>query len=89
MYLLVKLRLDNNTILKIIKPLYRVPKVKNHWFNTYRFDYYDKLLMTQSIYNFCLLYTKNSSGNRFEIVGFETDNTLFLSNKTFIIKKEE
>lgn len=34
-YLLVKLKLDNNAILKIIKPLYKVLKIENHWLNIY------------------------------------------------------
>lgn len=44
--------------------------------------------MTQSIYDSYLLYIKNNSG-RFGIIGFQTDNILFIANRTFTIKKEE
>lgn len=46
-------------------------------------------MITQLTYNLCLLYTKNNSSDKFEIIGFQADNTLFLSNKIFIVNKEE
>ena len=85
----VKLGLDSNAILKIMKPLYGVPKAGNHWFNTYHFHHCEKLSMTQSIYNPCLLYTENSSSTRFGIVGLQTDDILFLSDRMLAIKEEE
>lgn len=39
-------------------------------------------------YKLCLLYTRDNS-KRFAIVGFQTDNILFLSDKTFAIKENE
>lgn len=45
--------------------------------------------MTQSTYDFFLLYTKNSNNSRFQIVDFETNNNLFLIDKIFAVKKEE
>ena len=68
-HLLVKLGLDSNAILKIIKLLYGVPETRNHWFNTYYSHHCEKLSITQSTYNLCLLYTKNSSSSGFRIVG--------------------
>ena len=44
--------------------------------------------MTQSTYNPCLLYTENSSSG-FEIIGLQTNDILFLADKTFAIKEEE
>ena len=41
--------------------------------------------MNQSTYNPCLLYTTN---NGFGIVGLQTDDTLFLTNKTFAEAKK-
>src|SRR5256885_2196697 len=41
--------------------------------------------MDQSTYNPCLLYTNH---NGFGIVGLQTDDTLFLANKTFAKSKK-
>jgi hypothetical protein len=41
--------------------------------------------MNQSIYNPCLLYTTN---NGFGIIGLQTNDTLFLTDKTFAKAKE-
>lgn len=76
-------------MIKIIKPLYKISRAKNHCFNTYYSYYHKKFWITQLIYDFFLLYIKNSSNSRFEIVDFETNNILFLINKIFAIKKEE
>ena len=84
----VELGLHSDAILKIIKPLYGVPEAGNYWFSTYHSNHCEKLSMTQSTYNPYLLYTKNSSSG-FRIVGLQTNDTLFLSDKTFVIKKEE
>jgi hypothetical protein len=59
--------------------LYRVPKAGNHWFKTYYAHYVKNLNITQLTYNLCLLYNNKLFG----IVGLQTDNTLFLVNKTF------
>ena len=83
-----ELRLQSDSILKIIKPLYGVLEVGNHWFNTYHRHPLEKLSMTQSIYDLCLLYTDNNSCG-FGIVGLQTEYTLFLADKTFAIKEEE
>jgi hypothetical protein len=66
-------------ILKILKPLYRVPKAGNHWFKTYYTYYTKNLNITQLTYDPCLLY----SNKPFNIVGLQTNNTLFLIDKTF------
>ena len=38
------------------------------------------------MYNPYLLFTRT---NRFSVIGLQTNNTLFLSNKTFIFSKEK
>ncbi len=83
-----ELGLQSDSILKIIKLLYGVPEAVNHWFNTYHRHHLEKLSMTQSTYNLCLMYTDNNSCV-FGIVGLQTDDTLFLADKTFAIKEEE
>ncbi len=48
--------IDTNSILKIIKSLYDVLEVNNHWFVIYHAHHVNKLEMTQLIYDLCLLY---------------------------------
>ena len=84
----VELELHSNAILKIIKPLYGFPEARNHWFNANYSHHFEKLLMTQSTYDPYLLYTENTSSG-FGILGLQTDDTLFLSNKIFVIIEEE
>jgi hypothetical protein len=74
-----KLPIDNDSILKVLKPLYGVPEAGNHWFKTYHAHHVKNLNMTQSTYDPCLLY----SNKPFGIVGLQTDDTLFLADKTF------
>jgi hypothetical protein len=82
--LLIALGIDNTSVLRVVKPLYGIPKAGNHWFKTYYSHYINKLLMNQLIYNPCLLY----SNAPFGIVGLQTDNILFLEDTTFIANKE-
>src|SRR6266702_7691263 len=82
---LPELGLKNGLILRVIKPLYSVLETGNHWFNIYYHHHLNKLRMNQSIYNLCLLYM-NSNG--FGIIGLQTNDILFLINKTFVETKE-
>lgn len=84
----IKLGLPSDAILKIIKSLYGVPEMRNYWFNTYNSYHCKKFLITRSIYDPCLFYTKNSRSG-FAIVGLQTDNTLFLGDETFAIKEKK
>jgi hypothetical protein len=61
-----ELGLKDGLTMRIIKPLYGVPEVGNHWFNTYHCHHLEKLHMNQSTYNPCLLY-KNHDG--FGVIG--------------------
>jgi hypothetical protein len=61
-----------------------VPEAGNHWFKTYYIYYIKQLYIEQLTYNPCLLQSNNS----FSIVGLQTNNTLFLANKTFAKVKQ-
>jgi hypothetical protein len=41
----------------ILKPLYRVPEARTHWFNTYHRYYIEKLKIATSTYDLYLLIT--------------------------------
>jgi hypothetical protein len=74
-----ELGIDKDCVLKVLKPLYGVPEAGNHWFKTYHSHHVQQLHMDQSTYDPCLL----QSNEPFGIVGLQTDDTLFLADKTF------
>jgi hypothetical protein len=74
-----RLGINENLVLKVIKPLYGVPEAGNHWFKTYHSHHIKELSMEQSTYDPCLLY----SNEPFGIVGLQTDDTLFIGDTTF------
>ena len=74
-----ELGIDKDSVLKVLKPLYGVPEAGNHWFKTYHSHHVQQLHMDQSTYDPCLL----QSNKPFGIVGLQTDDTLFLADKTF------
>ena len=74
-----KLLINNNLILKVLKPLYSILEARNHWFKTYYAYYIKNLNITQSTYNLYLLY----SNKLFGIISLQIDNILFLTDKTF------
>ncbi len=55
--LIKHLDIDTNNILKIIKSLYDVFEVDNHWFVIYHAHHVNKLEMFQLIYDLCFLHT--------------------------------
>ena len=73
--------------LKVVKPLYGIPEAGNHWFGTYQKHHLEKLKMTQSTYDPCLMYTHQD--DRFGIVGLQTDDTLIVADDVFAIAEEE
>ena len=77
----------SDCILQVVKPLYGVPEAGNHWFATYHGHHLNRLGMTESTYDPCLLYKTNSS--EFGIVGMQTDDTLILANDIFATKEEK
>jgi hypothetical protein len=40
-----QLNLEAGSVLKVVKPLYRVPEAGNHWFKTYHSHHLNKLAM--------------------------------------------
>jgi hypothetical protein len=81
----LKLNLQLGTILWVVKPLYRVPEARNHWFKIYYQYYVRKLKIEQLTYNPCLLYTLL---NGLSIIRLQIDNTLFLVDWIFADAKE-
>lgn len=79
------IKANSDCILKVIKPLYGVPEAGNHWFATYHGHHVDRLGMTQSTYDACLLYKSDPLG----IVGLQTDDTLILGTTSFADIEEE
>jgi hypothetical protein len=61
--------------------LYGIPKAGTHWWAIYYKHYKEKLLMTTSSYNPCLLITTKKEA--FGVVGIQTDDTLFLASNEF------
>jgi hypothetical protein len=80
-----QLRLDESSVLKILRPLYGVPEAGNHWFKTYHEHHINKLQMQQSTFDPCLLH----SNDPFGLVGLQTDDTLILASKKFVDLEEE
>jgi hypothetical protein len=74
-----ELNLNNDSVLKVVKPLYGIPEAGNYWFKTYHSYYINKLSMEQLTYDPCLLYSKQPFG----IVGLQTDDTLFVGTNDF------
>lgn len=81
-----KLNIAKDSILKIINLFYKMPKAKTHWFNIYHNHHIKKLIMIESIYDFCLLHANNKK-IEFEMIGFQTDDILILKNETFVTIK--
>ena len=81
------LQLGKSTILKVIKPLYGIPEAGNHWFHTYHRHHTEKLSMTESTFDPCLLYSHDHDTG-FGVVGLQTDDTLFLGDNAFATAEE-
>ena len=81
-----ELGLQSDSVLKVIKPLYGVPEAGAHSYSTYHTHHKEKLSMTESTYDPCLLYTKESTG--FGVVGMQIDDTLILADEIFATAEE-
>jgi hypothetical protein len=68
--LIKHLDIVSNSILKMIKLLYDVLEINNHWFVIYHAHHVNKLDMTQSIYDLYLLHTnmKIDTSSIFQII---------------------
>lgn len=65
-------------LLMVIRPLYGIPEAGTHWFKTYHDHHLEKLGLTISSYDPCLLFSENA------IVGLQTDDTLFCATEDYI-----
>ena len=74
-------------VMQVLKPLYGIPEAGTHWFGTYHKHHCEKLFMTPSMYDPCLLVTNTDKS--FKIVGMQTNDTLFLGDKTFAEMEEK
>src|SRR6266550_9262127 len=83
----IALRVLQSTILKIIRPLYSIPKAGNYWFKIYYNHHIKELNISQSTYDPYLLHLNNPTN--FGIVGLQTNNTLLLANLTFTASEQE
>ena len=66
--LILLLGAKSDCIVKVMKPLYVVPEAGNHWFATYHKHHKEKLGMTESTYDPCLIFRFEPLG----IVGIQT-----------------
>jgi hypothetical protein len=71
----------------VLKLLYNVAKAGTYWWATYFKHHREKLHMTTSTYNPCLLIT--TAKERFAIIGMQTDNTLGLLDSRFITLEQD
>jgi hypothetical protein len=76
-----------DTIMIVRKPLYGIPEAGTHWWATYYKHHREKLLMTTSSYDPCLLITTQKGA--FGVVGMQTDDTLILGSEEFATLENE
>ena len=79
------LYLGENTVLKVIKPLYSILEASNYWFSMYYYYYTEKLYITELTFDPCLLYSHDIG---FRVVSLQTNNTLFLGDHAFAATEE-
>ena len=77
-----------DTIFRVIKPLYGIAESGVHWFTTYQPHHIEKLDMSPSTYDPCLLIT-NGAKEEFGMVAMQTDDTLILGTRSFTAKEEK
>ena len=82
----MKQQYQEGTIIRLLKPLYGIAEAGLHWFSTYFRHHREKLCMSTSTYDPCLLIT--DSNDQFAIVGIQTDDTLILADDQWL-KLEE
>lgn len=60
-----------DNLLQVIRPLYGIPEAGTHWFRTYHAHHTEKLHLTVSSFDPCLMFSKMA------VVGLQTDDSLF------------
>ena len=74
-----------NTIIVVMKPLYRIPKAKTYQQVIYYKYYKEKLSITTSTYDpYFLIITKEV----FSLIGIQTNNIFILASEEFSILKD-
>ena len=74
------------TLMRLVRPLYGAAESGVHWFFTYHGHHTEKLNMSVSTFDPCLLIT---DGNPFGIVGMQTDDTLMVGTQAFLDLEEK
>ncbi len=84
-----ELGLSDDKILQINSPFYGIPEAGVHWFTTYLKHHVEKLGMTSSSHDLCLLYTTDSQSSVRGITCLQTDDTLSAGNTKFMALEEK
>jgi len=71
----------------VLKPLYGIAEAGTYWWAIYSKHYKEKLFITTSTYDPCLLIT--TLKEIFRVVGMQIDDTIILTNKKFLALKED
>lgn len=74
------MRLSTKTILRVILPLYGIAESDTHWFQTYHKHHVEKLGMTPSTFDTCLLFNDNMTA----IIGLQTNDSLIADTTEFM-----
>lgn len=84
-----------NFLFQAILPIYGLPESGLHWFHSYSKYHKEKLHMTPSVYDTCLMYTEKCIANASRspsvprgVVCLQTDDTMYACNKAFSDKEE-
>ena len=84
----LKQKYPENTIIRVIKPLYGIAEAGVHWFATYQGHHTSELDMSTSTFDPCLMIT-NHGPTTFGMIGMQTDDTLILATPAFSTTEEE
>ncbi len=76
----VEMGLSARTVLRVILPLYGIAESGTHWFQTYHKHHVERLGMTPSTFDTCLLFNDNMTA----IVGLQTDDSLIAGTTEFM-----
>lgn len=83
-----ELGLPEGTVLEVVKPLYGIPDSGLHWYLTYLSHHIDKLEMTRSKSDPCVLFRRSHDGLD-EIILLQVDDALGIGTNAFIDGESE
>jgi hypothetical protein len=84
----IRHRYPQDTVMRVIKPLYGIAEAGTHWWATYHNHHLKRLQMMTSSYDPCLLISTPENPD-FACVGMQTDDTLGLSTTAFSQHEDE